>query len=74
MGEEAAANNSVVWVVQLEEEGLTRTQGSKLESPTRLPEIDFIEDLAAREEPVPIDIRETDVKAHYLNLSGESRR
>lgn len=46
MGEEASANDGVLWIMQLKQERLARTQRPELPFASRLPEVHLIQVLA----------------------------
>ena len=64
MGEEAAAHDGVVRIVELEEEGFARRQRAELAAPAGLPEVDLVEIRPAAQKAVPVLVRDGHPRAH----------
>jgi hypothetical protein len=67
--EEAPANDGVVGVVKLEEEGLTGGERAKLPTTAWLPEVHLIQVRPLSEEAVPILISDGDPRPHAAIVS-----
>ncbi len=64
MAEESAANDIVLWAVQLEKEGLSRLEDAKLSAAPWLPEINFVRSSTPREVGEPVVVRDSHVESH----------
>lgn len=67
--EEGATNDKVAGAMQLEEEGLSKTQGSELNGSTRLPEIDLIQVRLATEKSEPVAVGNANEGPHWWTAS-----
>ena len=64
MDKEAATDDGIVRIVQLEQERLTWRENPERPSTTGLPEVDFVEFRSLGEELVPIFVRDSDPGPH----------
>jgi hypothetical protein len=69
MREEAPANDGVVGLMKLEEEGLTGSERPKLPTPAWVPEIHLIQVRSLREETIPIFIGDGQPRTHAAIVS-----
>jgi hypothetical protein len=82
MGEEAAASNDVLWVVELEQAGFTGLERSEQPVAAGLPEVHLVQVGAVSQEAVPVPVRDGDVSPHgressrvsVVPLCGPTRR
>jgi hypothetical protein len=74
VAEESAADDVIVRAMELEEEGLADLESPELLLPPRLPEVDLVEPVQARQKVEPLPIRNSDEEAHTLSRSDQVTR
>jgi hypothetical protein len=67
VAEETAANNIIVWAMELEQQWFAYLESAELLVPTGLPEINLVDSAQVRQEVEPVTIGDSDVESNTLS-------